>query len=51
METYLRTFDNYEQNDWTRLLPMAEFAYNCNQVPRDLLRGAVYYLLNRISFK
>ena len=28
METYLRAFVNFEQNDWARLLPMAEFAYN-----------------------
>ena len=28
MEVYLRTFVNFEQNDWARLLPMAEFAYN-----------------------
>ena len=28
MEAYLRAFVNWEQNDWTRLLPMAEFTYN-----------------------
>ena len=28
MEAYLRPFINFEQNDWARLLPMAEFAYN-----------------------
>ncbi len=28
METYLRTFVNQEQDDWAKLLPMAEFAYN-----------------------
>ena len=28
MEAYLRAFVNYEQNNWARLLPMAEFAYN-----------------------
>ena len=28
MEVYLRTFINGEQNDWARLLPMAEFAFN-----------------------
>ncbi len=27
MEAYLRAFVNFEQNDWARLLPMAEFAY------------------------
>ena len=28
IETYFRAFVNYEQNDWARLLSMAEFAYN-----------------------
>ncbi len=28
METYLRAFVNWEQDDWTRQLPMVEFAYN-----------------------
>ena len=28
MEAYLRVFVNFEQNDWTRLFPIAEFAYN-----------------------
>ena len=28
MKAYLRAFVNFEQNDWARLLPMAEFAYN-----------------------
>ena len=28
MEAYLRAFVNFEQNDWARLLLMAEFAYN-----------------------
>ena len=28
MEAYLRAFMNWKQNDWARLLPMAEFAYN-----------------------
>ncbi len=28
MEAYLRAFVNWEQNDWARLLPIAEFAYN-----------------------
>ena len=27
MEAYLRAFVNFEQNDWARLLPIAEFAY------------------------
>ena len=28
MEAYLQVFVNFEQNDWARLLPMAEFVYN-----------------------
>jgi transposase InsO family protein len=28
VELYVRTFCNYEQDDWTDLLPFAEYAYN-----------------------
>ena len=28
MKAYLWVFVNYKQNDWARLMPMAEFAYN-----------------------
>ena len=28
IEAYFRAFINFEQNNWARLLPMAEFAYN-----------------------
>ncbi len=28
LETYLRHYVNYDQNDWARYLPLAEFAYN-----------------------
>ena len=28
MKAYLRAFVNFEQNNWAKLLPMAEFAYN-----------------------
>ena len=28
MKAYLRAFVNYEQDNWARLLPMAEFVYN-----------------------
>ena len=28
MEAYLQAFVNFKQNDWARLLPIAEFAYN-----------------------
>ncbi len=28
MEAYFRAFVNWEQDDWVRQLPIAEFAYN-----------------------
>lgn len=28
MKTYFRVFINFKQNNWTRLLPIAEFVYN-----------------------
>lgn len=28
LEAYLRFYTNYEQDDWSEMLPMAEFAYN-----------------------
>ena len=28
LEPYLRTFINYNQNDWNQLLPLAKYAYN-----------------------
>jgi len=28
IELHIRTFTNYEQDDWTDLLPLAEYAYN-----------------------
>ena len=28
IEAYFRAFLNFEQNDWAKFLPMAEFAYN-----------------------
>ena len=31
LEQYLRTYCNYEQDDWARLLSLAEFAYNDSQ--------------------
>ena len=31
MEAYLWAFVNFEQNNWARLLPIAEFAYNNNK--------------------
>ncbi len=53
MEAYLRVFVNWEQDDWARLLPMAEFAYNnakntsTGHTPFELNCG--YYL--RVSFE
>ncbi len=53
MEAYLRAFVNWEQDDWVRLLPMAELAYNktknasTGQTPFKLNCG--YHL--RVSFK
>ena len=36
MEAYLRAFVNFEQNDWAKLLPMAEFAYkNARNISTD----------------
>ena len=28
MKVYLQAFVNFEQNDWVRLFPIVEFAYN-----------------------
>ena len=53
MEAYLWAFVNFEQNDWARLLSMAEFAYNnaknasTGHTPFELTCN--YHL--RISFK
>ena len=43
MEAYLRAFVNYEQNDWARLLPMAEFAYNNT---KNTSTGYTFFELN-----
>ena len=53
MEAYLRAFVNWEQNDWARLLPMAEFAYNN---AKNASTGHTPFELNygfhpRVSFK
>ena len=53
MEAYLRAFVNYEQNDWARLLPMAEFAYNN---AKNTSTGYIPFELNcgfhpRVSYK
>ena len=53
MEAYLRAFVNFERNDWARLLPMAEFAYNN---PKNASTGFTSFELNygyhpRVSYK
>ena len=53
MEAYLRAFVNFEQNDWARLLPMAEFAYNN---AKNASTGHTLFELNcgyhpRVSYK
>ncbi len=53
MEAYLRVFVNWEQDDWLRLLPMAEFAYNN---AKNASIGHTPFKLNcgyhpRVSFK
>ncbi len=53
MEVYLRAFINWEQDDWARLLPMAEFAYNN---AKNASTGHTLFELNcgyhpRISFE
>ncbi len=53
MEAYLRAFVNSEQDDWVRLLPIAEFAYNN---AKNASTGHILFKLNcgnypKVSFK
>ena len=53
MEAYFCVFVNWEQNDWTHLLPMAEFVYNN---PKNASMGHTSFELNsgyhpRVSFE
>ncbi len=53
MEAYLRAFINWEQDDWAKLLPMAEFAYNNAKIANT---GHTPFKLNcgyysRVSFE
>ncbi len=53
MEAYLRVFVNWKQDDWVRLLSMAEFAYNN---AKNASTGYTFFELNygyypRVSFK
>ncbi len=43
MEVYLRAFINWEQNNWAKLLLMAEFAYNN---PKNTSIGHTPFKLN-----
>ena len=43
IEAYLRTFVNFEQNDWARLLLMIKFAYNN---AKNLSTGHMLFKLN-----
>ena len=43
IEAYLQAFVNFEQNDWARLLPIAEFAYNN---AKNLSTGPTLFELN-----
>ncbi len=53
IESYLKVFVNWEQNDWVRLLPIAEFVYNNT---KNASTGHTPFELNcgyhpKISFK
>ena len=53
IKTYLRVFINFEQNDWPRLLLIAEFAYNNT---KNTSIGHILFELNcgyhlRMSYK
>lgn len=53
METYIQAFDNYEQDNWARLLPMAEYA---NNNAKNARTGHISFELNcgyhpRISYE
>ena len=41
LEQYLRVFCNYQQDDWQKLLPFAEFAYN-NSLHRSIKRTPLW---------
>ena len=53
IEAYLRAFVNFEQNDWARFFPIAEFAYNN---AKNASTGHILFELNyryhpRVSYK
>ena len=41
LEQYLRTYYNYQQSDWSRLLPLAEFTYN--NIPSSTIRMSFFF--------
>ena len=43
IEAYLQAFVNFKQNDWARLLPIAEFAYNN---AKNASTGYILFMLN-----
>lgn len=53
MEAYLQTILHFEQNDWGRLLPMAQFAYNNakNASPRQMHFELNYSYHSQVSYK
>ena len=44
MEAYLQAFVNFEQNNWAKLLMMAEFAYN------NAKNASINYMLFEFNF-
>lgn len=46
-ETYLYAFANWKQNDWAKLLPMIEFAYNNT---KNLSFGHILFELNYVYY-
>lgn len=43
MKAYFRDFINYKQNNWAKLLPIAEFTYNNAQ---NISIGCIFFELN-----
>ena len=41
LEQYLEAYCNYQQDNWSDLLPLAEFAYN--NVPLDMISVSPFY--------
>ena len=41
LEQYLRVYCNYQQNNWSELLPLVEFAYN--DAPNAMMGLTLFY--------